>query len=243
MQKIIANLTANFKDFFEKSGAKKAIVGVSGGVDSACVLAIAVRALGKDNVFGLLMPHADFSGIENLTDARNLVRDLGVEHQEIDIKPFCESFFALDFAKSKITKANIMPRVRMILLYVVSNEKNGLVLGTCNKTEIMTGYFTKFGDGGADTEVIGALWKTEVFVLAKELDLPESFYTKKPSAELFAGQYDEDEIGMTYAEIDQILKKIEQNPDFVGQTEKEQKLVAIYKNSEHKRQTPPIIPI
>ena len=240
MQQIIQNLTANLKDFFQKSGAKKAVVGVSGGVDSACVLALAVRALGKENVLALLMPHKDFSSLENLNDARNLVKSLGVEYQEIEISHLTERFFALDFTKKDLTKANIMARVRMILLYALANEKNGLVLGTGNKTEILTGYFTKYGDGGVDTEVLGDLWKTEVFVLAGELGLPEVFVSKKPSAELYQNHYDEEEIGASYAEIDQILQKIESG-EFVPQNEKEKKVHYLYLSSAHKRNMPPII--
>ncbi len=241
MRKKIIELTKNFQNFFQKTGAKKAIIGVSGGIDSACSLALSVRALGAKNVIALLMPHKDFSSKKNLQDAESLVKSLEVEYQKIEISPFTKQFFDLNFAKKDFTRANLMARVRMVLLYALANEKNGLVIGTCNKTEILIGYFTKYGDGGADVELLGSLWKTEVFELAKKLGLPETFYTKKPSAELFENHYDEDEIGVNYAEIDKILQKIETNNKFKPQTKAEKKVFSLYQNSNHKRHLPPII--
>jgi len=242
MQQIIEKLTANLKEFFEKSGAKKAVIGVSGGVDSACVLDLAVRSLGKENVFALLMPHKDFSSKENLSDAKELVFSLNVEYKEIEISNFTKQFYTLDFTKKDITKANIMARIRMILLYAMANEKNGIVLGTGNKTEILTGYFTKYGDGGVDIEVLGDLWKTEVFELSRALSLPEVFATKKPSAELFKNHYDEEEIGLNYNEIDKVLQKIEKNSDFYPQNNNEKRIYNLYVSSAHKRKMPAIIP-
>lgn len=234
-------LTQNLSQFAKDNRFQKAVVGVSGGVDSAVTAALAVRALGKENVLALRMPHKDFSSTENLNDAREVCEMLGIETQEIEISSLCDGFFAQDFATKTMTKGNIMARVRMILLYALANENSAFVLGTGNKTEVMTGFFTKHGDGAVDIEVLGEAWKTEVFEMAKELGLPENVYTKSPTAELFVGQTDEGELGISYAELDVILEKIDNNEDFVPQTEQEKHVWNLVINTEHKRGATPSI--
>lgn len=128
-----------------------------------------------------------------------------------------------------------MARVRMILLYALANEQEALVLGTGNKTEILTGFFTKHGDGAVDIEVIGECWKTEVFQMATTLDLPRQIATKPPTAELFHGHTDEEELGLSYAELDAILQRMDANAEFAPQTSQEQHVFQLLKNTEHKR--------
>jgi len=240
MQKIITNLEKNLKNFFQKRSIKKAVLGVSGGVDSAVTLKLAVNALGKENVFALLMPYDKFSSSENLNDALKLVKKMKVDFQKIELSPFIKPFLSLDFINKKITKGNTLARLRMNLLYAAANEMQGMVLGTCNKTEILIGFFTKFGDGGADLEVIGDLWKSEVFTLAESLDL-KKFAHKKPTAELWDNHFDEQELGLSYQQIDQILKKIIKTKNFKPQNLIEKKVLSLFKNSEHKRITIPVI--
>lgn len=232
----------NFQKFFFETKVSKVVIGLSGGVDSACSLALAVEAIGFENVHALLMPFGGLSSDENLADAKDLAEGLKVDYKIIDIRPFCECFFDLKFAKKQMTKGNLMARVRMNLLYMLANELDALVVGTCNKTEILTGFFTKYGDGGADFEMIGDLWKCEVYEVGKILGLPESFLIKKPTAELYHGQYDEDEMGVSYEKLDQVLPRILNEGDlFMSQDDQEKLVWDLYKSSAHKRSMPPVI--
>lgn len=235
ISQLATNLITNFRKYFRESGRKKAVIGISGGVDSAVVAQIAVEALEPQNVFGLRLPHKTFSSEENLRDARQVCDFLKIDSREIDIASFCEPFFALDFATKKMTRGNIMARIRMILLYAAANNIDGLVLGTGNKTEILTGFFTKYGDGGVDIEVIGEVWKTEVFALAKYFGLPKNIYTKAPTAELFHGQTDERELGIDYPTLDLILQKMEQNALAKPFNPSELLVEKLVLNSIHKR--------
>lgn len=242
MRNLSSILVQNLQKYFQSAHIEKAVLGISGGVDSAVTAAIAVQALGHENILALRMPHQDFSSDENLSDARQVSEQLHIPSQEIEISPFCEKFFHLPFTQKQMTKGNIMARVRMILLYALANENNGIVLGTSNKTEILTGFFTKYGDGGVDIEVLGEVWKTEVFQLAQHLQLPQNIHTKPPSAELYLGHTDEKELGLSYPELDSILQKMEGNESFTSTTKKEERVLSLVKNSAHKRGEVPCIP-
>lgn len=226
------------KDFFDATGTKKAIIGVSGGVDSALVLAMAAKALGSDNVIGVCMPYQvpKFSSEQNLRDAQNLCAQLSVECYTIAIDDFAKPYESLF---SGMAFANTLARIRMTILFGLANTHNGIVLGTCNKSEIMLGYETKFGDSAADVSVIASLWKTEVWEWAKEYGLPETFITKAPSAELFIGQTDEKEMGFSYKEADSIMKQIEAGENPQGKTA--DTIRAMIKASEHKRNPIPTL--
>lgn len=241
MKSLASTLIKNLQKYFEKNNISKAIVGISGGADSALTATIAAHALGAENILALRMPHKDFSSEENLCDAREVCDYLNLEVQEIEISSFCNSLFKLPFATKTMTKGNIMARIRMILLYALANENNGIVLGTGNKTEILTGFFTKYGDGGVDIEVLGELWKTEVFALAEYFGLPKNVYTKSPTAELFLGQTDEEELGISYPELDKILEQIITTPNFSASTHEEQHVLNIMKKSAHKRGEVPVL--
>lgn len=223
--------------FFASTGAKKAIIGVSGGVDSALVLSIAVHALGKENIIALCLPYRvpEISSLQNLEDAQNLCVFFGVENKTLMIDDFAKPYESIF---SGMAFANTLARIRMSILFGTANQTNGVVLGTCNKSEIMLGYETKFGDGAADVSVIGNLWKTEVWEWAKYYHLPDSFITKAPSAELFIGQTDEKEMGFTYQEADHWLqqKNISTASDPIAR-----KIYALYTASAHKRSPVPIL--
>lgn len=238
MESDIKRIVDGLKDFFKKAGFKKAVLGLSGGVDSALVAKLAVLALGKENVMALLMP-SQISSDHSILDAKAWAEELGIEYGVISIGDYVERYKKLPWKETEQANMNIQSRIRATILYHYANSHNALVLGTGNKTEETLGYFTKYGDGAVDVLPIGNLYKIEVWEMAKELGLPEAIIQKTPSAELKAGHTDEAEIGMSYAEIDEILKKFESGhrPD----TENEKILEARIKKNEHKGKLPPVI--
>ena len=185
-------------------GFHRAVVGLSGGIDSATSCALAAAAFGPENVLAVRMPYRT-SSPDSMADAQTVIDQLGVAHKTIEITPMVEPLFALQPDMSKQRRGNIMARQRMIVLYDQSAAWNGLVVGTGNKTEILLGYSTLFGDAASALNPIGDLYKTQVRQLAVSLGLPSAVITKPPSADLWAGQTDEAELGFTYADADQIL--------------------------------------
>jgi NAD+ synthase len=192
-----------------KIGAKGFVLGVSGGIDSAVVMRLCARAVGKDKVLALLMPEKD-SPKDDFEDSKMLCEKEGVKYKTIDISELIESFKkSLGGNVDKKSLANIKARCRMVLLYHYANTESRLVAGTSNKSEMLIGYFTKFGDGGADLEPIADLYKTEVRQLAKEMRIPPDIIKKVPTAGLWKGQTDEGEMGIKYDRLDAILFGIE----------------------------------
>jgi len=233
-----------------KTGAKGYVLGVSGGIDSAVVLHLAVNAVGKDRVLGLLMPEKD-SSKEDMMDAEELCRWVGVRFEVLDISGPVEAFRkTLGGRPDRKALANIKARCRMVLLYHHAAAMSRLVLGTSNKSELLVGYFTKHGDGGADLEPIGDLYKTEVRALARVLNIPDKVIKKAPSAGLWKGQTDEGEMGITYDRLDAILLGIEQGlPDDdvverAGSSEEEvERVRRMVRLSSHKRKSPPAVKV
>lgn len=180
-----------------------AVIGISGGIDSALVLTLLTRALGTDHVYPLFLPY----GKHPSTDAQTIADWNHIpttSRRSIDIGPFVDSFSG-HLSMSAMQKGNIQARVRMILLFHFAKERNALVCGTENKSEHYLGYFTRFGDGASDVEPIRHLYKTQVRQMARELGLPEIFLTKAPSADLWDGQTDEAELGFSYEQADRAL--------------------------------------
>lgn len=193
-------------------GITKAVIGLSGGIDSAVSAYLSAKALGSENVFCLLMPYKT-SSPDSLTDAMKVVKDLKVNYRKIDITGPVDSIVKETGEKdiSNVRKGNIMARIRMILLYDESAAKNALVIGTSNKSEILLGYSTIFGDSASAINPIGDLYKTQLISLAKYLGVPDEIINKKPSADLWQGQTDENELGFTYEKVDKYLfKKVDE---------------------------------
>jgi NAD+ synthase len=235
----INHIVARLTDYFKKAGVKKAVVGLSGGVDSALTAKLGVMALGKENITALILPNEGLNKPKNIRDAQSWSEELGIEHHTIPINPFIDGYEKLPWESSSLARMNIQARVRMTLLYHYANTHNAIVLGTGNKTELMLGYFTKHGDGACDILPIGSLFKTEVWEASELLGLPEIIVHKTASAELMRDQTDEEEIGLEYAEIDEILKKFEQGEK--PSSEAENKLYDRMIQNQHKMEIPPII--
>lgn len=194
----------------EKIGAKGGVVALSGGIDSSLVLKLAHLALGKD-VLAIIMPEEGVSPEQDIRDAHTLVNQLGVRYLKIPINGAVEWFTSVfpegDFPEwaRRLAIANVKPRIRMIINYIYANLENKIVIGTSNKTELLLGYGTKYGDMAADIYPIGDLYKTQVWQLAEFLGIPTEIIRKAPSAGLWKGQTDEEELGHTYQEIDSVL--------------------------------------
>ncbi len=186
-----------------KVGFSKAVVALSGGIDSALSLAVAARAMGPGNVLALLMPYRTSSPASR-NDAEELVEKLGVQSKIIDVSNMVDAYVN-EYELSNIRKGNVMARARMIALYDHSEEFTGLVVGTSNKTELLLGYGTIYGDMASAINPLGDLYKTQVRQISEAMELPESIVNKAPSADLWEGQQDEDEIGFTYRDIDRLL--------------------------------------
>ena len=192
------------RDGVSKVGFRKAVLGLSGGIDSALVLFLAVEALGAENVVGVRMPYRS-SSEGSLSDAQKAIDQLGIESMTIPITPMVEPLMEQFPDMSSMRKGNIMARQRMIVLYDQSAAQQALVIGTSNKTEALLGYTTLYGDSAAALQPIEDLYKTQIRQLSRALNVPQSILDKPPSADLWIGQTDEDELGYTYEQVDKVL--------------------------------------
>ncbi len=195
------------RDESRNAGFERAVVGVSGGVDSAVAVTIAAEALGKENVLGVLMPYSSSSPASS-ADATHLLQHLGVKSETVEISPMVDAFLARDPGMERLRKGNLMARARMIVLYDISARDSAMVVGTSNKTEILLGYGTLHGDTACGINPIGDLYKTQVWELATALGVPGAIVEKKPTADLWEGQTDEDELGFSYRLVDRLLFRL-----------------------------------
>lgn len=246
-QKKIEQISLWIKKTVINAGFKKVIIALSGGIDSALVCALTAKSLGCNNVFTLLLPYGDLDS-ESLKDAKMLCKFLKIEDKNvkiIDIKSVVDTFMESESSFSDIRKGNIMARVRMTYLYDLAKKMDVLVIGTENKSEHYLGYFTRFGDSASDLEPIINLYKTQVLEMAKYLNLPKKIIEKAPTAGLWVGQSDENELGFTYKDADQILSLYFDKKNGIDQIFKKgfkkqivKKVLKRVKNNEFKYKLP-----
>ena len=202
---LVRDLLTDFvRDEVRKAGFERVVVGLSGGVDSALSASLATRALGAQNVLPVLMPYRT-SSPASLADARAVCASLGLSPTLIDISPQVDAYFENFPDADRARRGNKMARERMTILYDLSYARTALVLGTSNKTELLLGYGTLHGDMASAINPLGDLYKTQVFALARAMELPEAVLGKVPSADLWEGQSDEEDLGFRYVVVDTLL--------------------------------------
>jgi NAD+ synthase len=246
VEEYVDEVTEFIVESVEEAGADGVVVGLSGGIDSATASALAVEALGAENVHGLVMP-SEVSDDENMSDAERHAHDFGIEYDIVEIQPVVDKFLEGYGVEDDEAVGNLAARVRMCYNYLVANSEDTLVLGTGNRSELLVGYYTKYGDGGVDILPIGGLYKSEVREVARSLGVDEDIIEKPPTAGLWEGQTDEEELGATYDELDDFLRayidegaSVEEAAEAAEITvETARRLKEMYRVSEHKRKTPP----
>jgi NAD+ synthase len=243
------HIVAFVADTVEAAGAEGAVIGLSGGVDSTTVAHLAVEALGPDRVRGLSMP-SDVNPEADETDAERVAESLDIEYDVIDVAPIVEAFVDAAppaAADDRTALGNVRVRTRAVLNYFLANAGDRLVLGTGNRSEAATGYFTKYGDQAVDCNPIGNLYKCQVRQLARAVGVPEDLVTRTPSAGMWEGQTDETEMGLGYDELDAILAVHVDGPLSKSATRRTlgvpasaiERVVELYEQSKHKRAMPP----
>lgn len=240
MKKIEKKIVQWIKDKIKSSKAKGLIFGLSGGIDSALIAALAKKAAGNNHLAVMMPCH---SSKASLTDARKVIKKLGLKSKKIDLTPVYESSIKTLGKANDLSKANLKARLRMITLYYHANTLNYLVVGTGNLSELMMGYFTKYGDGGVDILPIADLLKSQVRELAKTMGIPQAIIDKAPTADLWAGQTDEQEMGLTYDELDEIVHCLRTGKQCLMPKALINKVKKMMKNSDHKRVMPEICKI
>lgn len=250
-EKAIEKMEEFIKIKVNESGTSGIVLGLSGGIDSTIVAYLSQKALGSSNVLGLIMP-SETTSSEDVEHAEVIAKLLGIEYEIIHIDPLIEPFYDLcSHQSNELARANLKARIRMMVLYYHSNSLNRLVAGTGNLSELLVGYFTKYGDGGVDILPIGDLYKTHVREVARGLEVPSEIIEKPPTAGLWPGQTDEEELGMEYAVLDEILhlmvdKSLEN--DIIAEKinlpiSEIQRIRERVKNSQHKICSPEIPPL
>ncbi|MFZ8783193.1 MAG: NAD+ synthase [Desulfurococcaceae archaeon] len=236
------------RSIVEESGARVVVMGLSGGVDSSVLLAVLTRALPRERVVALIMPDSRSTPKEDVEDAVALAESLGVKYYVVYIDKIVDSYSVAPFVEvgEDLATGNLRARVRMNLLYYYANKYGGLVAGSGDRSELLLGYFTKYGDGAADFLPLGCLYKTQVRELGRRLGLPAKI-TGKPSApRLWRGHTAQSELGYDYKDIDLALYalfdlglSVEEAAEYTGlQRELFEKILAMHRSSRHKRATP-----
>ncbi len=241
-------LITRLREYIQASGKKGGVIGLSGGIDSSVVLKLLTQA--TRNVHVLLMP-SESTPAKDIQDSYTMLRSVGAPYSEIKIDDLVKSFSSKVDSDDKVLVGNIKARVRMTLLYAYAQKLDYLVIGTGDKSEILLGYFTKYGDGGVDVLPIGDLYKTQVKKLAQQIGIPKNIIEKPSSPALWEGQTAEGELGIDYESVDKILYLLYEkfmDPQKVAQEvktsrENVDKVIRLVRNNEHKRKMPEIFKI
>jgi len=247
LNKSIKEIVGFIRQQLNKAGFNKLIVGLSGGIDSAVTAALCVEAVGSENVTGVLMPYRASSS-DSIEHAILVADKYKIKYKVIEITSMVDAYFdTYEPDADKLRKGNRMARERMCILYDLSAKYGALVAGTGNKSELMIGYCTQYGDSACAFEPLGDLYKTEVKDIAELLGIPEIIINKNPTADLWEGQTDEDEMGISYSLLDKILynlmeekKDAEELIEMGFSSEKIKKVLQMIKRSEFKRKMPPV---
>lgn len=242
------NIVSFIQDTVDAASADGAVLGLSGGIDSTLTAYLATEALGSDGLYGLLMP-SEVNPSADETDAERVANALDINYRTIEIAPIVETFADAypEGVDDRMALGNVRVRTRGILNYFVANAENRVVLGTGNRSEAAIGYFTKYGDGAVDCHPIGNLYKCQVRQLAREMGVPEDLVSRTPTAAMWEGQTDEEELGLGYDELDAILALHIHGPFTRDGTQRILDLpvsvidhvVELHERSEHKRRMPP----
>ncbi len=249
LKEVHNELVEFLRENFKKAGFSKAVLGLSGGIDSALVAYLLRDALGKENVLAIMMPYKS-SNPDSLNHAKLVVKDLGINSKTIEITDMIDAYFKNEKNLTSLRMGNKMARERMSILFDYSAKENALVVGTSNKTEIYLGYSTQFGDAACALNPIGDLYKTNIWDLSRYLKIPNELIEKKPSADLWEGQTDEQEMGLTYKEADQVMYRLLEENKTVEEVLTEgfnkdlvDNIVRRMNRSEYKRRMPLIAKI
>ncbi|ALQ37119.1 NAD+ synthase [Fusobacterium hwasookii] len=249
LKEVHNELVEFLRESFKKAGFSKAVLGLSGGIDSALVAYLLRDALGKENVLAIMMPYKS-SNPDSLNHAKLVVEDLGINSKTIEITDMIDAYFKNEKEATSLRMGNKMARERMSILFDYSSKENALVVGTSNKTEIYLGYSTQFGDAACALNPVGDLYKTNIWDLSRYLKIPNELIEKKPSADLWEGQTDEQEMGLTYKEADQVMYRLLEENKTVEEVLAEgfnkdlvDNIVRRMNRSEYKRRMPLIAKI
>jgi len=249
LETVRETLLSFIQDTVADADAEGATLGLSGGIDSTTTAYLAVEALGIDGLHGLVMP-SEVNDPDNMSDAERVATELGIEYDTIEIQPIAEQIFEAvpSATEDRMAMGNVYVRTRAVLNYFVANAEDRVVLGTGNRAEAMTGYFTKYGDQAVDCNPIGGLYKQQVRQLADSLDVPADLVAQTPTAGMWDGQTDEDELGLDYNTVDAILALHVDGPLSASATlrvlddvthEQIRRVESLVAGSEHKRSMPP----
>lgn len=247
---VLSTLTSFIKEYLEKSGASKVVMGLSGGLDSSVLLTILVKALPLSRITAIIMPDTRATPEEDVVDALELAESMGVEHYVVHIDHIVNAYGAIPFVQvaEDLPTGNLRARVRMNILYYYANKYNAVVAGSSDRSELLIGYFTKYGDGAADLLPLGCLYKTQIRELGKFLELPSKIVHKPSAPRLWRGHTALSELGYGYEEIDLALYALFDLKMSINEAIKAtglprelfEKVLLMHKKSRHKRATPPL---